>query len=186
MVCLLALVWVAAGSEAIARPEKLSTEFHRNRLEELYRRCPDGLILLRGEMSWYRKRELRAFDSTYADFNFKQEKNLYYLTGIEVPDSFVLIDPNRKTVRIYSDWKGERELQELKKLSYLTALSPSSQFLHDVFLRSTDSSVFYAPYEPFLQAGTLYGKTGALTGVFPPGFGEPVTEDTQFARKLAE
>jgi len=186
IVCLFGVVQVAPGFDAIARPEKLSTEFHRNRLEELYRRCPDGLILLRGEMSWYRKRELRAFDSTYADFNFKQEKNLYYLTGIEVPDSFVLVDPKRKAVRIYTDWKGERELGELKRLDYITGPFPAAQFLHDVLSRSSDYAILYALYEPFLQAGTLYGKTGALTGVFPPGFGEPVTEETQFARKLAE
>ena len=186
MVCLFVGVQLTFGSDAIARPEKLSPEFHRNRLEELYRRCPDGLILLRGEISWYRKRELRAFDSTYADFNFKQEKNLYYLTGIEVPDSFVLIDPKRKIVRIYTDWKGEKELQDLKKLEYVTGPFPAAQFLHDVLGRSSDYSILYALYEPFLQAGTLYGKTGALTGVFPPGFGEPVTEETQFARKLAE
>ena len=186
IVCLLGIPQVAPGSDAIARPERLSPEFHRNRLDELYRRCPDGLILLRGEISWYRKREIRAFDSTYADFNFKQERNLYYLTGIEVPDSFVLIDPKKKEVRIYSDWKGERELKELKKLDYVTGPFSVAQFLHDVFLRSSDYSILYVLYEPFLQAGTLYGKTGALAGVFPPGFGEPVTEETQFARKLAE
>ena len=186
IVCLLGLVRVAPGSDPIVRPEKLSPEFHRNRLEELYRRCPDGLILLRGEMSWYRKRELRTFDSAYSDFNFKQERNLYYLTGIEVPDSFVLIDPKKKEVRIYSDWKGERELQELKKLDYVMGPFPAAQFLHDVLVRSSDYSIFYALYEPFLQEATLYGKSGALTGLFPPGFGEPVTEETQFARKLAE
>jgi Xaa-Pro aminopeptidase len=186
IVCLLGIPQVAPGSDAIARPERLSPEFHRNRLDELYRRCPDGLILLRGEISWYRKREIRAFDSTYADFNFKQERNLYYLTGIEVPDSFVLIDPKKKEVRIYSDWKGERELKELKKLDYVTGPFSAAQFLHDVFLRSSDYSILYVLYEPFLQAGTLYGKTGALSGLFPPGFGEPVTEETQFARKLAE
>jgi Xaa-Pro aminopeptidase len=184
--CLFGIVQVAPGSDAIARPEKLSPEFHQNRLDELYRRCPDGLILLRGELSWYRKRELQAFDSTYADFNFKQEKNLYYLTGIQVPDAFVLIDPKKREVRIYSDWKGERELQELKKLNYVSGPFPAAQFLHDVFLRSTGYSILYSLYEPFLQEGTLYGKTGALSGVFPPGFGEPVTEETQFARKLAE
>lgn len=184
--CLFGIAQVAPGADAIARPEKLSPEFHRNRLDELYRRCPDGLILLRGELSWYRKRELRAFDSTYADFNFKQEKNLYYLTGIEVPDAFVLIDPKKKEVRLYSDWKGERELQELKKLNYASGPFPAAQFLHDVFLRSPDYFILYSLYEPFLQEGTLYGKTGALSGVFPPGFGEPVTEETQFARKLAE
>src|SRR5215813_7622298 len=75
-------------AQAENRPVKLTPAFHRGRLEELYRRCPDGLILLRGEVSWYRKREIRSFDAAYADYNFKQEKNLYYLTGIEVPDSF--------------------------------------------------------------------------------------------------
>jgi hypothetical protein len=137
--------------------------------------------LLRGELSWYRKREIRAFDPTYADFNFKQEKNLYYLTGIEVPDSFVLIDPKKKEVRLYTDWKSERELQEVKKLTYVTGPFPAAQFLHDVLLRSTDYSTFYVLYEPFLQVSTLYGKTGALSGVFPPGLGEPLTEETQFA-----
>jgi Xaa-Pro aminopeptidase len=63
---------------------------------------------------------------------------------------------------------------------------PTAQFLHDVLLRSPSYSILYALYEPFLQVGTLYGKTGALSGVFPPGVGEPVSEETQFARKLAE
>src|SRR5690242_17781884 len=114
----IAFSW-ALDCDAAAPAKKLSPEFHRGRLEELYKRCNDGLILLRGEPSWYRKRELQAFDPTYADFNFKQERNLYYLTGIEVPDAFVLIDPRAKEVRLYTDWKGEREMQELKKLDFL-------------------------------------------------------------------
>ncbi len=182
LLCLYAVSEARAGS----RPGRLSPEFHQNRLDELYRRCSDGLVLLRGELSWYRKRELRAFDPTYADFNFKQERNLYYLTGIEVPDSFVLIDPKKKEVRLYSDWKGERELQEVKKLTYVSGPFPAAQFLHDVLLRSSDYSTLYALYEPFLQVSTLYGKTGSLSGVFPPGVGEPITEETQFAHKLAE
>ena len=179
-------LYTVSEARAGVRPGRLSPEFHQNRLDELYRRCSDGLVLLRGELSWYRKRELRAFDPTYADFNFKQERNLYYLTGIEVPDSFVLIDPKKKEVRLYSDWKGERELQEVKKLTYVSGPFPAAQFLHDVLLRSSDYSTFYALYEPFLQVSTLYGKTGSLSGVFPPGVGEPITEETQFAHKLAE
>jgi Xaa-Pro aminopeptidase len=171
---------------AAARPEKLSPDFHRGRLQELYNRCNDGLVLLRGEPSWFRKRELQVFDPTYADFNFKQERNLYYLTGIEVPDSFVLIDPRAKEVRLYTDWKGERELQEVKKLGYVSGPFPANAFLHDVLLRSASFSLLYALFEPFPEAATLYGKTGALSGVFPPGMGEPVTQNTQFARKLAE
>ena len=135
------------------RPEKLSPAFHRGRLEELYRRCPDGLILLRGEASWYRKREVRAFDPAYADYNFKQERNLYYLTGIEVPDSFVLIDPKRKEVRLYTDWKDARELEEVRKLDYVSGPYPAAAFLHDVLDRSPDYPALYALYVPFLQAG---------------------------------
>src|SRR6266849_10062430 len=168
--CLLPMLIAAAAVSLCAserRVEKLSPAFHKERLEEIYRRCPDGLILLLGEVDWYRKRELRAFDSSYADFNFKQEKNLYYLTGVEVPDSFVLIDPKRKEVSVYSDWKGEKQLQELKKLDYARGPFPAAQFLHDVWLRSVDYSLLYTFYEPFLQAGTLYGKTWALSGVFP-------------------
>lgn len=168
------------------RPDKLSPAFHRGRLEELYRRCPDGLILLRGEVSWYRKREVRAFDPAYADYNFKQERNLYYLTGIEVPDSFVLIDPKRKEVRLYTDWKNARELEEVRKLDYVSGPYPTAGFLHDVLDRSPDYPALYALYVPFAEAGNLYGKTGALTGVFPPGLGEPLMEETQFARRLAE
>src|SRR6266849_5048969 len=156
---LLALLAVPAASAARVekRPEKLSPAFHKNRLEELYRRCPDGLILLRGEVSWYRKREMRAFDASYADYNFKQEKNLYYLTGIEVPDAFVLIDPKKKQVRLYTDWKGARELEEVQKLDYVSGLYPTEQFLHDVPLRSSDYTALYALYVPFLEAGKLYG-----------------------------
>jgi Xaa-Pro aminopeptidase len=174
------------AGQAGKRPDKLSPAFHRGRLEELYRRCPDGLILLRGEVSWYRKREMRAFDPAYADYNFKQERNLYYLTGIEVPDSFVLIDPKRKEVRLYTDWKGARELEEVRKLDYVSGPYPAAALLHDVLDRSPGYPALYALYVPFLEAGNLYGKTGALTGVFPPGLGEPLTEETQFARRLVD
>ena len=177
---------MAPSAFAAKRPEKLSPAFHKNRLEELYRRCPDGLILLRGEVSWYRKREMRTFDASYADNNFKQERNLYYLTGIEVPDSFVLIDPRKKEVRLYTDWKGPRELEEARKLDYVSGPYPADVFLHDVLARSSDYAALYALYAPFLEAGNLYGKTGALSGVFPPGLGEPLSEETQFARRLAE
>ena len=173
-------------SQAGPRPAKLSAAFHKNRLEELYRRCPDGLILLRGEVSWYRKRELHAFDPTYSDNNYKQERNLYYLTGIEIPDAFVLIDPKKKEVRVYFDWKGQRELDELHKLDYVSGPFPAAQFLHDVLVRSADYEILYALYTPFNEAGNLYGKTGALTGIFPPGLAEPLTEETQFAHRLAE
>lgn len=168
------------------RPAKLSATFHKERLDELFRACPDGLILLRGEVSWYRKRELRSFDSSYSDYNFKQERNLYYLTGIEVPDSFVLIDPKKKEVRLYSDWKGARELAELRKLDYVSGPFPADTFLHDVLDRSTNYGSLYALFVPFLQAGNLYGKTGPLTGIFPAGLGEPVSDETQFAHRLAE
>ena len=60
---LLLLLCLAASSYAAPLADKLPPEFHKNRLEELYRRCPDGLILLRGELDWFRKRELRQFDS---------------------------------------------------------------------------------------------------------------------------
>lgn len=173
---------VSAGE----RPGKLSPAFHKERLEELYRACPDGLILLRGEVSWYRKRELRSFDASYSDYNFKQERNLYYLTGIEVPDSFVLIDPKKKEVRVYTDWKGERQLEDLRKLDYVSGPYPADAFLHDVLDRATGYESLYALYVPFLQAGNLYGKTGPLTGIFPAGLGEPVPEETQFAHRLAE
>jgi len=168
------------------RPEKLSPAFHKDRLEQLYRLCPDGLILLRGEVSWYRKRELRSFDASYSDYNFKQERNLYYLTGIEVPDSFVLIDPKKKEVRVYTDWKGSRELEALRKLDYASGPYPAAAFLRDVLDRSADFENLYTLYVPILQAGNLYGKTGALTGVFPPGLGEPISDETQFAHRLAE
>src|SRR5271169_612793 len=137
------------------RFEKLSPAFHKERLEELYRLCPDGLIRLRGEVSWYRKRELRSFDASYSDYNFKQERNLYYLTGIEVPDSFVLIDPKKKEVRVYTDWKGSRELEELRKLDYASGPYPAAAFLHDVLDRSADFENLYALFVPFLQAGNL-------------------------------
>ena len=183
---LISLVSGARSSYAEKRAEKLSPAFHKERLEELYRRCRDGLILLRGEVDWYRKRELRAFDPEYSDFNFKQEKNLFYLTGIEVPDSFVLIDPKRKEVRLYTDWKGTRELEEVRKLDYVSGPYPPEAFLRDVLLRSNDYSVLYALFVPFLESGNLYGKTGVLTKMFPPGLGEPLSEETQFARRLAE
>ena len=167
-------------------PEKLPPSFHQSRLEEVYRRCSDGLILLRGEPSWFRKRELRQFDPNYSDPNFKQERNLYYLTGIEVPDSFVMIDPKRREVRLYTDWENPRELAEVARLGYVKGPFPAAQFLHDVLRLTADYDTIYTLYVPFLEAGTLHGKTAALEGLFPPGMGEPLTEEMQFAHKLAE
>jgi Xaa-Pro aminopeptidase len=167
-------------------PDKLSAGFHLNRLEELYRRCPDGLILLRGEQDWFRKREFSQFDSSYSDQDFKQERNLYYLTGIEVPDSFVLIDPKRKEVRLYTDWKGEYDLRQVQKFAFVKGPFPADQFLYDILQRSVDYAKLYALYVPILEVGTLHGKTAALTGVFPPGMSDPLTEEMQFTHKLAE
>src|SRR5689334_3614274 len=95
---------------------KLPPEFHRERLLNLCERCTDGLILLRGELDWFRKRELRAFDPAYRDTDFKQERNLYYLTGLEIPNCFVLIDPRKKRLSVYTDWQNPRELENAKAL----------------------------------------------------------------------
>jgi Xaa-Pro aminopeptidase len=177
------LVQTATAGEM---PRKLSPEFHAGRLEALYSRCPDGLILLRGERDWFSKRELNQFDSSYFDPDFKQERNLYYLTGIEVPNSFVLIDPKRKEVRVYTDWQIQDDLDRLKKLDYVTGPFPANQLLHDALGRGAGYDIIYTLYVPFLQAGTLRGKTAALSGVFPTGMGEPLTEEMQFTRRLAE
>lgn len=173
-----------AGAEKM--PDKLSVEFHQSRLEKLFQRCSDGLILLRGEPSWFRKRELNQFDPSYLDTNFKQERNLYYLTGIEVPDSFVLIDPKRREVRLYTAWKNQAELEEVKRLKYVSGPFAAEQFLHDVLKRSEPYDNLYALYVPILEAGDLHGKTAALVGIFPPGMGEPLTEEMQFARQLSD
>lgn len=175
---------VYSGAEEM--PKKLSPEFHKSRLQKLYECCSDGLILLRGEPSWFRKRELNQFDPSYLDTDFKQERNLYYLTGIEVPDSFVLIDPKKKEVRLYTDWKDETDLDRVKQLGYVSGPFPAAQFLHDVLQRSQTYDNLYALYVPILETGDLHGKTAALTGVFPPGMSEPLTEEMQFARQLGD
>jgi Xaa-Pro aminopeptidase len=177
----------ASSGFATGRPlaARMSAAFHRNRVEELCARCEDGLVLLRGEYDWFRKRELRAFDSSYRDTNFKQEKNLYYLTGIEVPNSFVLIDPRKSEILLYTDWSNAREL-ELAKSMDLAGIRPTAAFLRDVRLRAAAYPALYTLYVPFLEDGPMFSKTGVMTGLFPPGMGEPITEEMQFARRLAE
>lgn len=165
---------------------KLSPEFHRSRLEEIWQRCPDGLILLRGELDWFKKRELRSFDPAYTEPNFKQERHLYYLTGIEVPNSFVLIDPRRKEVHLYTDWENDRQLREAMEPGLVTAVHPTAAFLRDVRICGEGCDCLYTLYVPFPEDGGLVAKTRVMTGVFPPGMGEPVTEETQFARRLAK
>jgi Xaa-Pro aminopeptidase len=176
----------SAGFEA-SRPlaARMSAAFHRDRVQEICARCDDGLVLLRGEYDWFRKRELRAFDSSYRDTNFKQEKNLYYLTGIEVPNSFVLIDPRKSEILLYTDWSNAREL-ELAKSMGLAGVRPTAAFLRDVRLRAAAYPALYTLYVPFLEDGPMFSKTGVMTGLFPPGMGEPITEEMQFARRLAE
>jgi Xaa-Pro aminopeptidase len=171
----------------VGRPpsSRLSPDFHRNRVQELCAHCEDGLILLRGEYDWFRKRELRSFDPSYRDTNFKQEKHLYYLTGIEVPNSFILIDPRKKEVLLYTDWDNPRELEAAKSLR-LAGVRPTASFLRDVRLRAEAYPALYTLYSPFLEDGPMFTKTCVMTGLFPAGMGEPVTEEMQFARRLAE
>ena len=175
----------AGWAHAKPMPEKLPPAFHHNRLDEVYRRSGDGLVLLRGEMDWFRKRELRAFDPSFRETNFKQEKNLYYLTGIEVPNSFVLIDPKKKEVHLYTDWDSEPEIEEARKLG-ISGIHPAAAFMRDARIRAEAYDILYTLYVPLLEDGTLFGKTHVMTGLFPPGMGEPVTEEQQFAKRLQE
>ena len=169
--------------------EKLSAEFHKDRVEALCRRCPDGLIVLRGELDWSRKREIRALDPSYSESNFKQERHLYYLTGIEVPNSFVIIDPKTQEVLLYTDWTVERDLERVKSFGVVGEIRPPAAFLRDARDRGQAYGALYALYHPFPEAGRFAADTGAqpgaLAGVFPPGMGEPVGEDMQFTQKLS-
>src|SRR5581483_10076174 len=164
---------------------KLSPEFHRDRLRDLCERCPEGLILFRGELDWFRKRELRAFDPAYRDTDFKQERNLYYVTGLEIPDSFVLIDPRKERFSVYSDWQNSRELQNARVLG-IDKVHPTAAFLRDVRICGEGYENIYVLYAPVLEDGPMFTKTSALVGLFPPGMGEPATEEMQFARRIAE
>ena len=159
--------------------------FHRERLRELCDRCTDGLILLRGELDWFRKRELRRFDPAYRDTNFKQEKNLYYLTGIELPNSFCLIDPRKRQLNVYTDWQNSRELEGAKALG-IEKIYPTAAFLRDVRIYGESYENLYALYAPLLEDGPMFTKNAVMTGVFPPGMAAPVTEEMQFARRLSE
>ena len=164
---------------------KLSPEFHSGRLEELYHRCEDGLILLRGEWDWFRKREVRSFDPSYRDTDFKQEKNLYYLTGLEIPNCFVLIDPRRRQFNVYTDWHNPRELENARALGVDRVKVPCS-FLRDVRIYGEQYENLYTVYTPLLEHGPMFTKNAVMTGMFPPGMGEPLTEEMQFARRLSE
>jgi Xaa-Pro aminopeptidase len=164
---------------------KLSAEFHRDRLDKLYDYCTDGLILLRGEWDWFRKRELRSFDPAYRDTDFKQEKNLYYLTGLEIPNCFVLVDPRRRQFHVYADWQNSRELENARALGVDKVNAPGS-FLRDVRIYGEQYGNLYVLYAPLLEDGPMFTKNAVMTGVFPPGMGEPLTEEMQFARRLSE
>ncbi|MBI4446288.1 MAG: aminopeptidase P family protein [Acidobacteria bacterium] len=164
--------------------KRLSRSFHQNRIAELCSRCHDGLILLRGELDWFRKRELRLFDPAYGEPNFKQEKNLYYLTGIEVPNSFVMIDPRDGRAHLYTDWDGPREIERAKTLGVVDEMHASTPLLRDLRIKSAAYECIYTLYSPFPEAGSLVAKTGPMTGIFPPGMAEPLGDDLQFARQL--
>ena len=164
---------------------RLSPEFHRERLQDLCDRCPDGLILLRGELDWFRKRELRSFDPAYRDTDFKQERNLYYLTGLEIPNSFVLIDPRKRSFSVYSDWQNARELDNARALG-VEKVHPTAAFLRDVRIGSEPYENMYVLYAAILEDGPMFTKNSAMGGLFPSGMGEPATEEMQFARRLAE
>ena len=78
-------VWVVAPPKRWTRPP---TETFRVRRAELMRRIGQrSIAVLRGQPDLNRIRMLLRFNPTFTGDSFKQEENLFYLTGLETPNA---------------------------------------------------------------------------------------------------
>lgn len=122
------------GRPSSARTSRFSTparrfppEVFRRRRERLLERLGDGVAVLFGVKSTLDAWEERRFDPTFRIGGFRQEPNLWYLTGLELPGVAVVLDAATGEVEAFVPDPPEGAREELERLG-LGAPLPVADF----------------------------------------------------------
>jgi Xaa-Pro aminopeptidase len=165
------------------------------RTKVLERLGPESILIL-----WSAPSRTYSLD---VDYEYHQDHNLYYLTGIDQEETILVLMPGNATRKeilflkernpVTEHWTGhllskeEATLQSGIETVYLT--HEFETFIKAIFSRSPYDVPRYLPsqeYEPFFKAVSA-GRAHLSLILSPrPGLSEPLAANNEFARKIQE
>jgi Xaa-Pro aminopeptidase len=184
---------VAAVQATYAGP--LQDDLKARRAKLMERLTPQSLAIV-----WSAPARVYSAD---VDYEYRQDSNLFYLTGIEQAETILVLMPGNKTEReilFVSEPNPRREHWEGHLLTKDEATAASGiatvyyvrdfePFIAAMFGRSAYGGQRLAEsreYEAFFNAVTSRGATLALPLGVPPRPSEPLTQPYEFANKARE
>lgn len=166
-----------------APARRFTPELFRRRRERLFEAIGGGVAVLFGAKSALDGWEERRFDPAFRIDRFRQEPNLFYLTGLEVPGAAVVLDGDSGELQAFVPDMSDGVRKELDRLG-LGDPSPLETFDERVGRRVRDRPVYLVVRSP--EVASLRAGFGEESG-FPrplPG-GEPHTfPDEQLAARF--
>lgn len=95
---------------------RFGPEVFRRRRDRLLEAVDEGVAVLFGAKSTLDAWEERRFDPTFRLAGFRQEANLFYLTGLEVPGAAVTLDCDTGRLEVFVPEPDGRSRAELERL----------------------------------------------------------------------
>jgi Xaa-Pro aminopeptidase len=149
----LALLWIALAP-AMAQPplftDSLPKEEFAERRARLMERIGDGIAVVQGATE----------DAAYV--KFRQNNQMFYVTGVESPRAIVMIDGRSKSVTLYLTPKNERAERsegpllapgdEAARLTGIARVVDRAEFASDLKKLANETRVLYTPFRPASQA----------------------------------
>lgn len=186
------MVGLLVASLAGAAPFQDDLHGRRGRLVQLL--SPDSMMIL-----WSAPERVYSGDTNYP---YRQDSNFFYLTGIEQPESILVMLPGNRTRKeilfiqprdaVREHWEGHRlTADEATRLSGIDAVYSTAQF--EPFLNAVLSGKSYeteigsavSDYDRFFTALKNNSAQIAVVGP-PPGTNGPLPDSYVFVNKLRE
>lgn len=99
-----------------APSRRFQPETFRRRRNRFVENIQEGVAVFFGAKSALDAWEERRFDPTFRIAGFRQEPNLFYLTGLEVPGAAVTLDCETGEIQVFLPQPSDREREELNRL----------------------------------------------------------------------
>ena len=187
-----AAVAIVLFAAAAASASPFSDDLAARRARVMERLGPDAMLILWSSPV--------ARYSNDVDYEFRQDSNLYYLTGVTQPDTMLVLMPGNETRREILFIKGRNLEQEhwtgrvlgtdeAKAYTGIETVLPNSQFepfVTAMLSRRAYGAVTATQGARFFEA--LAGGRGRLALVLDPdrGIDDPLTPPLEFTRKIRD
>jgi Xaa-Pro aminopeptidase len=182
------LLWLSA---AAAGANEFSEDLAARRAQVMQRIGPDAMLIL-----WSAPVQRYSLD---VDYEYRQDSNLYYLTGIAQEGTILVLMPgnvSRREILFVRERNAAREhwngrtlsTQEASARTGIQTILTTGQF--DGFVAAMLGGRQFGPVDDteaarFLEALTTgRGRVGVLLGT--AGVGDPLTPTQEFARRIRE